>query len=61
MNIISQFEEWVTSKDEVCPAAASKLHFRGNIDQKTFLGGLMSWSISMYVMFIAFTKGRQML
>jgi hypothetical protein len=52
---------WVTAKDEICPTAASNLHIRNNIGQKSLIGGILSWIISSYVLYIAFTKGKQML
>ena len=52
---------WLKGKDEICPIAASNLHFRSNINQKTLLGGMLSFSITLYVCWIAYTKGRQML
>ena len=61
MKHLEKAADWVTAKDEICPPAASKLHFQGNVDQKTLIGGMLSFMITLYVLFIAFTKGKQML
>ena len=34
---------------------------RGNLDQKSFLGGFLSIGIEIYVIYVAFSKGKQML
>jgi hypothetical protein len=61
MNIIDQFEKYIRAKDELAPAGFSKLHIRTNMQQKTFIGGLLSFAVSLYVAFVFYTRGKQML
>lgn len=55
------FVNFLKSKDEIAPTGFSQLHIRNNLGQKTVVGGCLSLFVSLYVVFIAYTKGRQML
>lgn len=48
------FEKFVRSKDQVAQIGFNQLHMRSNIDQKTFLGGLVSLGVQIYVLIFAF-------
>ena len=52
---------FVKARDEIAPPGFSKLHFSGNVDQKTFVGGLLSFAVTLYTMYIAYYRGLQML
>lgn len=53
--------EWVRSHDEVVKPGHQGLHFQTDHKQKTCVGGFLSLCITLYVFFIAYTKGKQML
>ena len=61
MQFIHSFEKWIRAKDEIAPPGFSKLHIRSNMEQKTFVGGLLSFAVTLYVTFVFYTRGRQML
>jgi hypothetical protein len=61
MHYVTQFEKYIRAKDELAPSGFSKLHIRTNMQQKTFIGGLLSFAVSLYVAFVFYTRGRQML
>lgn len=52
--------EYITDADELTPPQASNLHFKTDYLQKTFIGGLISMGVSLYVVYVAITKGIQM-
>ena len=38
--------DWIRSKDDVNPKSSGKLHFNGDYEQKTLLGGILSLFVS---------------
>lgn len=52
---------YVTDKDELVGPSHQKLHFRSELNQKTFFGGLISLGIAIYVYYVAYKRGLQML
>ena len=47
--------EYITDADELTPPQASNLHFKTDYLQKTFIGGLISMGVSLYVVYVAIT------
>ena len=61
LNCCSSIREYIKDKDEIVAPSASNLHFRTDYDQKTFIGGLVSFIVSMGVLYTAYARGKQML
>ena len=61
MGLLKKAEKFITTRDEIAPPGYSNLHFHSDEKQKTFVGGLLSFGVTLYTLFIAYTRGRQML
>ena len=61
MSLLKQAEEFITSRDEIAPPGHENLHFHSDEKQKTFLGGCISFGVTLYTLYIAYARGRQML
>lgn len=61
MGLIKDIQGFVTTRDEIAPPGYSNLHFHSDEKQKTFFGGFVSFGVTLYTLWIAYTRGRQML
>ena len=52
---------YITDQDGVVSPPHQKLHFQHDARQKTLIGGLISLGISIYVLNVAYERGKQML
>ena len=52
---------FITDKDEIVTPSHQNLHFQTDFMQKTFFGGLISLGVTVYVLSVAYARGRQML
>ena len=52
---------YITDKDEVVTPSHQNLHFQTDFMQKTFVGGLVSLGVTIYVLSVAYSRGKQML
>lgn len=53
--------DYIQSKDKIVKPSSSFLHFEHDWQQKTLLGGLVSMSVSIYLLYIVYTNGRKMI
>jgi hypothetical protein len=51
----------VRDKDEIVEPGASQLHFQGDSKQKTFIGGLASMGVTLYLLFMVYTNGKKLI
>jgi hypothetical protein len=61
MGLFKKAEAFITTRDEIAPPGYSNLHFHSDEKQKTFFGGFISFGVTLYTLFIAYSRGRQML
>ena len=61
MGLFKKAEEFITTRDEIAPPGYSNLHFHSDEKQKTFFGGFISFGVTLYTLYIAYARGRQML
>ena len=61
MGLLKKAEKFITTRDEIAPPGFSNLHFHSDEKQKTFVGGLLSFGVTLYTLYIAYARGRQML
>jgi hypothetical protein len=61
MGLLKKAENFITTRDEIAPPGFSNLHFNSDEKQKTFVGGFISFGVTLYTLYIAYTRGRQML
>lgn len=61
MGIVKDIVNWVRDRDEIVAPGYEGLHFQTDFKQKTCAGGLASFGVTCYVIFMAYTKGMQML
>lgn len=59
--MLKKAEDFITSRDEIAPPGYSNLHFHSDEKQKTFLGGFISFGVTLCTLYIANARGRQML
>ena len=53
-------ENFIKSQDEIVQPKASDLHFSSNYKQKTFVGGIASMLVTLYVLSMVYTNGLKM-
>jgi len=58
MNVFGSIYEYIKLSDDIGKPAALRLHLEGS--SKCFWGGLTSICISLYMTFVIFTKGLDM-
>ena len=58
---VAYMMSYVRSNDDMSETGSKYLHFEGDSKQQTLIGGLARIGISGIVMWIAITKGQQML
>lgn len=46
--------------DEIYPPSAGNLHFQGDTKQKTFIGGLASFGVTLFVLYFCYDNGKRM-
>ena len=52
---------YITDKDELVTPPHQNLHFQTDYMQKTFVGGIISLGVTIYVLSVAYARGKQML
>ena len=52
--------DYVRDLDEIVEPSAASLHFQTDFKQKTFVGGLVSFAVTCYVLFFVYSKGSSM-
>ena len=52
---------YIRSKDGIMKPSHTRLNFMGDVKQKTFIGGIFSMFISLYVLYIAVDKAHYMI
>ena len=46
--------------DEIYPPSAGNLHFKGDTKQKTFIGGLASFGVTLFVLYFVYGNATRM-
>ena len=49
---------YITDKDEVVTPSHQNLHFQTDYMSKTFVGGIISLGVSIYVLSVAYARGK---
>ena len=49
---------YITDKDELVTPSHQNLHFQTDYMQKTFVGGLISLGVTLYVLSVAYARGK---
>ena len=52
--------DYIRDSDEIVEPSANNLHFQTDFKQKTFAGGLLSFGVTLYVLFFVYSKGTMM-
>ena len=58
--MLSYISDYVKTSDDITKPSHTRLNYNGDIKQKTLLGGFLSICVSLYVTWIAISKGTQM-
>ncbi len=61
MKLLKKTYSYVKSKDELSDPGSSFLHYDGDENQKTLLGGIICIFVQCVIAYIAYNKGKQML
>ena len=59
--IVKKIVNWTKAQDEVVMPSYTNFHFNNDLKQKTLLGGFATLCVSLYIVFMIFVKGKQML
>ena len=59
--VLGEAVKWVRKKDQVSKPAYSHLHFKNDLQQKSFIGGVITILASFYIYYVTFIKGKEML
>jgi hypothetical protein len=51
---------FIRELDEIAPASAGNLHFKGDSSIKSYLGGLASFGVTIFVLFFVYGNGLKM-
>ena len=49
---------YITDKDDLVTPSHQNLHFQTDYMQKTFVGGLISMGVTLYVLSVAYARGK---
>ena len=58
--MLEKLRNYVRGKDEIVKPSHTRLNFMGDVKQKTFVGGMLSIFIGLYVLYIALDRGLTM-
>jgi hypothetical protein len=61
ITMLKRGKKFIRSKDIIAPDGSSQLHIRSDIKQKNIFGGLVSILIQIYILYVAYVRGVQML
>ena len=61
MGVIKDLARWVRDYDSIVTPSTENLHFQTDYKQKTLVGGVASLGVTIYVAFVVYTKGSQMI
>ena len=53
-------KSFIRDFDEIYPPSVDGLHFKGDTKQKSFIGGLASFAVTVFVIFFVYGNGRKM-
>lgn len=58
--ITKPISDYIRDLDEINEPSAATLHFQTDFKQKTLIGGLCSFGVTIYVLFFVYNKGKMM-
>ena len=61
MKALNSIISFITDKDKVVNPSHKNLHFQKDRQQKTFLGGIITIGVTLFVLSIAYVRGNQMI
>ena len=57
---MKQVKDYIRDLDEIYPPSSTSLHFQGDRKQKTFIGGLASFGVTLFVLYFCYDNGKRM-